>query len=196
MRYRNWSEMPLARRFGSGHAKPVARVVISLILVGCLAAVFIWQLLTPARASRAGTVPLRPAPDFSLTVWHGDSSQQVHLSALRGRTVVVNFWAPWCDPCKQEAPHLAQVARMFRTQPVVFVGVAFDSTRTDVVRFLAQYGIPYGSGIDTLTRIATAYHLAGIPTTVVIDPAGRILRTFVGPVSPSALEQSIHQAES
>lgn len=181
-----------------GAPRSLRRMIIiltALIVVAFLAA----ELLMPAQAS-GGSQPgksggsLRPAPDFTVAVWNVSGMASFHLAALRGEPVVVNFWAPWCDPCRQEAPTMAAVAQAFAGKPVAFVGVAYDTNQHDVLSFLQQYGITYPCGPDNGTSIAEAFGVGGLPVTVVIDRQGRITHTFVGPANKTALEAAIQSA--
>jgi len=157
------------------------------------------QTLTLATAGHASLSATaihvgQTAPDFTLTPVNGSSAAPLRLRSLEGHVVVVNFWSPTCAPCHDEAPILAQSARQYAGQGVVFLGVAFESARPAVVSFLRQYQIPYVCGLDSSYSIATAYGLLAIPVTVVVDRAGFVARVIQGAISSASLAQALTTA--
>jgi thiol-disulfide isomerase/thioredoxin len=133
------------------------------------------------------------APDFTITLWNGTPGEKVHLATLRGRAVVLNFWASWCDPCHSEAPVLAQMAKGYAAKGVVFVGVALETDNASGQQFIRQYQVPYDCG-PAPDSVAVAYALTGIPVTVAINAQGILVRQIEGPVTASLLESVIHTA--
>ena len=131
-----------------------------------------------------------PAPEFSLPDLV-DPSRTVSIAGLRGRPVLVNFWASWCVPCRKEMPVLEAAYRRLRGR-VVFLGVDTNDTRGAALSFLRQMGVTYPSVYDPHGTAATAYGLFGLPTTVFVAPSGRMLERHVGALSPSTLASSIH----
>ncbi|MCK6522349.1 TlpA family protein disulfide reductase [Myxococcota bacterium] len=126
----------------------------------------------------------REAPSFSLTDLDG---QPVRLAELRGKPVVLNFWASWCTPCAYEHPELLAAAQRWAPQGVAFYGVVYGDTEEAARGFLKRRGSAYPNLLDLDQRVAIDYGVAGVPETYVIDRQGRIARKFVGPVSAKAL---------
>jgi cytochrome c biogenesis protein CcmG/thiol:disulfide interchange protein DsbE len=130
-----------------------------------------------------------PAPGLTLPVLIagdgiGPKGAEVSLEDLRGRTVVLNFWASWCEPCEREAPVLDRIARTYRSSgDVVVLGVDVQDLRENALEFAAEYGIRYPSLRDGGDGAYRDYQLTGLPETFVIDPQGRIALHKIGEVT-------------
>lgn len=154
-------------------------------------------------AIRAGEKPV--APDFALPViWSRDETWPpearraladgtLALGELRGYPVVVNFWASWCIPCKEEAPELAAAARRYRGR-VVFLGIDIQDLTADARKFMDDVEAPYVSVRDGTSKTSSAYGLTGVPETFYLDRAGRAAFHSVGAVSKGELEAGIRAA--
>ncbi len=130
------------------------------------------------------------APDFALTQFDG---RPLHLHELRGRTVVLNFWASWCKPCEAEMPALQRLAAT-AGDDVVLVGVGLkNDDDADARAFVARHGVTYPVGRDLggptgpIGPIEAAYGIVGAPTTIVIAPDGTIATIALGPQSEAQL---------
>jgi len=128
------------------------------------------------------------APDFSLPEVRGDG--QVVLGNLRGRPVVLNFFASWCVPCRKEMPAFQAVSARLGDR-VAFVGVDHKDNREAGRQLLAETGVRYPTGYDPDGEVATRFALFGMPTTVFIGPDGRILDKHTGELTEDDLEASI-----
>jgi cytochrome c biogenesis protein CcmG/thiol:disulfide interchange protein DsbE len=126
----------------------------------------------------------KPAPPFTLTLFDGSV---LRLADLRGNVVLVNFWASWCVPCREEARALETASRHYRTRGVVFVGINIQDKEPDARAFLDEFGITYANGIDPGSRIAVDYGVYGIPETFVIDGGGRITHKQTGAMTAAML---------
>src|SRR5579863_506063 len=109
------------------------------------------------------------------------------LKSERGKIVIVNFWASWCEPCVQEAPELSTYAWHVRHDGVVVVGVVFNDTVSSATDFAAHYGSLYPSVIDPGGTIALHYGVISPPTTFVIDRQGRVAATLLGATTAKQL---------
>lgn len=133
----------------------------------------------------------RAASGFTLVpVGGGDA---VSLASLRGKPVVINFWASWCVPCYQEHDVLTQAARGFGAD-VQFLGVVYQDDEAGIQGFLAQAGSSYPNLLDPDSRVAIAYGVYGVPETYFVDREGRIAAKFVGPLTPKSLEANLRKA--
>ena len=119
-----------------------------------------------------------------------DETRTIELEQLRGHPVVLNFWASWCVPCRKELPAFQAVYGRMGDQ-VTFLGMNHQDSRDDAVALLRKTGVQYQSGFDPKGRVARAYALYGMPTTVFISAGGRILATRTGEMSESQLADEI-----
>ncbi|MEW6445194.1 MAG: TlpA family protein disulfide reductase [Pseudomonadota bacterium] len=141
---------------------------------------------TPEQAARkvlaeaARPVLDSPAPEFELDRLHGG---RFTSAELRGKTTLLNFWAPWCPPCVQELPELSRLHRTIQTDGGQVIGIAMER-QEDVQTFLADHPVTYPmllggkTGNDLMRRLGNTH--GGLPYTVVIDPTGRIRTVHAG----------------
>jgi cytochrome c biogenesis protein CcmG/thiol:disulfide interchange protein DsbE len=186
---------------------PLQVFAIGLIaaLVGLLVRQTMAKEAGPHLASevKAGRNP--QAPDFELSVlWaHPETwpvpvrqalaDDRVSLHELRGRPVVLNFWASWCVPCKAEAPRLVASAQQHAGQ-VVILGVDVQDFESDARRFLERYETNYVSVRDSGDSTYSAYGLTGLPETYYLDRRGHVAAHSVGEISEAELESGIGKA--
>ena len=130
---------------------------------------------------------VRPAPDFAGTALDG---RPVSLREFRGRPLVVNFFADWCVPCKDEASGLARFQRTYAGR-AGFIAMAIDSQIGDVRAFVRRYGWTRPVLMDPGYRWSSRFRVIGKPTTFVIDRRGRIVRTFLGRTPEHTLARAV-----
>ncbi|MCB0114605.1 MAG: TlpA family protein disulfide reductase [Caldilineaceae bacterium] len=139
----------------------------------------------------------KPASDFAGALYDPFRGQSdVQLSDFRGEVVVVNFWASWCPPCRDEAPILEQTWRKYKEQGVVFLGVDIWDTEQDARAYMEEFGITFPNLIDERGRIAVEYGLTGVPETYFVTPDGMISRRVIGAINRTTLEQNIEEART
>ena len=124
------------------------------------------------------------APDFSIVLLDGTTLQ---LSDLAGNVVVLNFWASWCTPCRQEMPGFENIWQEYRDQGVVFLGIAVSDEEKTARSFVKEAGVTYPAGIDRADRIAITYRITTMPTTYFIDRNGNASKKLVGAVNEDVL---------
>lgn len=168
----------------------IAAAIIVVITIG-VGAAFGWQLIGGSTVVDSPLIG-RPAPAAVLPDLEGDG--EVSLTDLRGRVVVINFWASWCVPCRDEHPVLVEAARSYRDRGVVVVGVNYQDSPASASAFLDELGrggdnYPYVT--DPGSRAALDFGLFGVPETFVLDRSGVIAAKIAGPVSAPLLGGTI-----
>lgn len=158
-----------------------------LLLVG--AAWAMWGFPHGIVSSTGGRVTIgQPAPDFRLPLL---DEGIFALQEARGEVVVVNFWASWCPPCKEEMPDLQAVWETYQGAGVQFVGVAYQEKAAAVRAALETHQTTYPVGLDAGDKIAASYGITGIPETFVIDRQGDVAYVHIGPVTADVLSAEI-----
>lgn len=168
------------------------QILIWIGLIGLLAVLLLGILRSEHPILRVGS----KVRDFTLSLYDGYGYQgagQVHLSDLRGKVVLVNFWASWCQPCESEAADLETVWRAY--QPggkVVFLGVDYVDTEPEARVYLQKYAVSYPTGPDLGTLISQIFNRnLGVPETYVIDQQGVLRSVQIGPFQSAADIQAV-----
>jgi peroxiredoxin len=163
----------------------------SLLILAAAAVLLAWIMLRhPSTANRDRVLQLHPAPDFSLTDLTG---QKLALSGYRGKVVLLDFWATWCDPCKAEIPHFVEMQNRYRPQGLQVIGISMDDdeqlARDFRQRFKMNYPVAMGN-----PQLAEQYGgILGLPITFAIDREGRIVSRHIGATDPSVFETEIRK---
>ena len=161
-----------------------------VVLGGAIGAATYWSRSAPAARPDAFPVtrPAQPiaAPEFELP---DPAGQSVRLRDLRGRVVLVNFWATWCVPCREEMPALQTLARELGPRGLTVVAVNFKESRAEVEAFVREHALTFPTPLDADGSTAQRYQLFALPATFVVDRSGKLVGTVLGIrdwVSPDA----------
>jgi cytochrome c biogenesis protein CcmG/thiol:disulfide interchange protein DsbE len=123
------------------------------------------------------------APEFTFTTFEGET---IGLADLRGKGVVLNFWASWCDPCRDEAALLEATWRREQNNGIVFIGLDYLDQEPAAKAYLAEFDITYPNGPDLQSKAARRYGIKGVPETYLISPTGEVVETIIGPLTSQA----------
>ncbi len=166
----------------------MSRLVVSAALLVVLAGVGVgWQSLTPS-----GPVPARDrARPFTVRTLDG---RTLRLSELRGRPVIVDFWATWCAPCRASMPLLNRMQDRFASRGLIVLGLSVDDVPSQDVRgFVQRLRVRFPIGMASESVIDDYGPIRSIPTTIFIDRHGRIVRRVVGYVDHETLEGFVRE---
>lgn len=131
------------------------------------------------------------ASDFTLKTLE---DQEITLSALKGKVILLDFWATWCGPCRESIPHLIQIYKTYHDKGFEVIGMSMDKGGAETVRhFVKSMDIPYPI-IITPDDVARDYGVTGLPTTVLIDKEGKIREKMVG-FSSTIAQQMVTKVE-
>ncbi len=157
----------------------VAFALVSVVAVGVSKGVQHFGGTTARAASAVEADEMNyVAPTFKLPARGGGD---VDLSAFRGKAVLVNFWATWCPPCREEMPSLTRLAQQFDTGSFEVLAVSVDDGWDVVDKFLAQPKTPYRVALDQGATISRTYGTTKFPESYLVDPSGKVRLKFVGP---------------
>jgi peroxiredoxin len=142
--------------------------------IGSMTAV---ALAAQSVAAQAAVTPQAPAPDFTLRSLEGRNTR---LKELRGNVVLVNFWATWCGPCKQEMPHLNRLYEKYRSSGFTLLGINIDEDSRKAGDLVTRMGLKFPILLDADKTVSRTYDLNSMPATVLVDRDGRVRHVHRG----------------
>ncbi|MFP7477322.1 thiol-disulfide oxidoreductase ResA [Terribacillus saccharophilus] len=156
----------------------VLAILAGLVLTAC------WRLLGEGKQEKVEAGQL--ASDFKLTDMQ--TGEAFQLSDMRGKGVLVNFWATYCEPCKQEMPLFEEASDTYENKDVIFAAVNVDESSVVINRFLEQYNLSFPILLDN-GQVMEAYGVDALPATFFISEDGTVSRTVYGPLETERLEE-------
>jgi cytochrome c biogenesis protein CcmG, thiol:disulfide interchange protein DsbE len=178
-----------------GRARLGAQVVAVGVVVALLG-LLIWKVAKGDDNAVTGSLADgRPVAAPAFTLAKLDGGGELALESLRGKAVVLNFWASWCGPCKDETPLLQKGWQRWQAKGVVFVGIDVKDFRADARSFVRKFGVTYPNVYDGKGSTVGRYGVTGFPETYFIDARGRVVYRIAGPVNEaSELDDGIERA--
>jgi cytochrome c biogenesis protein CcmG/thiol:disulfide interchange protein DsbE len=162
-------------------------LILGLLAAGVAAGLVVAEIATN------GSGQSRPAaPPLPSQVLHGP---KVDNASLRGKPALINFWASWCTPCRQEAPELERLDQTLHGQASL-VGIDWNDTTANATDFIRQHALTYSILRDGSSQAGKKFGLTGLPTTFVLDSHGRIVQTLRGPQTKTTLQTALASARS
>ena len=151
--------------------------LFALACVAGLLALLVWSVVHQDHAPGVGSV----APAFTLRRLGGPG--RVSLASYRGKPVVLNFWASWCEPCKSEAAVLERDWASYRDRGVVFLGVDYHDVTSDGRRFVSAHALTFPMLEDGSGNVTSRYGISQVPETYVLNRQGRVVAHLRGPIT-------------
>jgi cytochrome c biogenesis protein CcmG, thiol:disulfide interchange protein DsbE len=171
---------PRRRRLPPGWLAVGAIALLSIVL---LALALSGDPVLPPQVGQA-------VPSFQLGAFDGST---MDINAQRGKVVVLNFFASWCAPCRQEAADIEQTWRDYQAQGVQFFGIGYKDAATKARAFLDEFDVTYPATSEAGNHTARAYGVTGVPETFIIDRSGQLVRHVLGPITRQELTHELDQ---
>jgi thiol-disulfide isomerase/thioredoxin len=172
--------------------RSTARLLLLPVLLFSFVAPATAKPSTTARGTSASTAARGPAPSFALPTINGT----VSLDSLRGRVVLIDFWASWCEPCRRSFPWLADLHRRYAAKGLTIVAINLDKKRGAADAFLEKYPAPFVVAFDPAGKTAEAFKVSVMPSSFLVGPTGAVLFRHAGfrPNDTGTLESMIQEA--
>lgn len=164
-----------------------------LLLLIAVAVLVILAIIQPNGSNKEKTAQVGfQAPEFELKGLDGTTYS---LAQLKGKPVLINFWASWCGPCREEAPEFVRLYDKYKDKIEFYaINATSDDTVEGAIAFAQKYQLPFPVLLDEIGDVSKSYKIRSYPTTFFVDGKGTILNINLGIVSPDSLEQTIIRA--
>lgn len=177
---------PAAEETAPGHRRLTLSGVIIFAFIFALLGLLGWGLWNNTGGPRESG----KAPEFSLMTFEGET---INLNDFQGQVVVINFWASWCLPCRDESPYLEAIWRKYKDKGVVFIGVDYVDTEKEALAYIEEFDLTFYNGPDLGTRISRDYRIQGVPETFFVGKDGTLRGVKIGPLAAPELDIRIEE---
>jgi len=163
--------------------RAIFTVKAAVVLILALAAIYAATLSISGKSKPINIG--QPAPDFTLEDLNGEERQ---LSELRGRSVLLNFWASWCNPCVNELPLLNEAYKLLKTngENITFIAINIGEKSENIQKFIDRYDLELPIWLDEQRNVNGLYRVSAMPLTLLIDPSGDIVEIHAGELTDIA----------
>ena len=170
-------------------------ILILAILISLFAIFLATGLANQASATgRSGEQLIgRKAPEFLADSING---KPVSLSNFPESPIILNFWASWCPPCRDETPHFEKIWRLYKEKDVVVIGINVQDDLNSANEYISEFDVTFVNGMDKNGRIMVDYGVTGLPVTFFLDREGMIIGRWVGSIGASSLESRVEALEN
>ncbi|MFQ3542932.1 thiol-disulfide oxidoreductase ResA [Halobacillus rhizosphaerae] len=168
------------------------RLIFRSVLLTVMAGLVVFALLSSHKQDKEVIAKGEKAPDFMLKEF-GSDGKSISLSDLKGKGVMVNFWATYCPPCKEEMPAFEEVYPEYKAKGVEFLAVNLDSTDLVVQKFVNKYNLSFPILNDQKGQVMDLYNVDNLPSTLFINEDGEIVDQVIGELSKSQLETNLNK---
>ncbi|WP_068671974.1 thiol-disulfide oxidoreductase ResA [Oceanobacillus sp. Castelsardo] len=184
--------MSLENRKKSKKIKKRNRLIFRSIILVVLIGATIFAIVSNSKADNSIYRAGDSAPDFQLKqVSHNNNLENVQLSNLEGKGVMLNFWGTWCKPCEAEMPYMEKLYPEYHDKGIEILAVSLDNTELVINRFIDKYDLTFPVLHDTTGEIRDLYKVGPIPSTFFISPDGEIKEVVNGALTLEKLERSL-----
>lgn len=165
------------------------RLIFRTIVLAVLIAAVVFSLVTNAKKDNTIYKVGDKAPDFELQqISENNEVESIKLSDLKGKGVMLNFWATFCKPCEAEMPYMEKLYPEYKEKGIEIVAVSLDATELVVHRFIDKYDLTFPIPHDTKGEVSDLYKVGPIPSTFFINPDGEIVEKVEGALTLERLE--------
>ena len=162
------------------------RLIIRIIILCFLLIAIVYTLYSSLTSEDRGLIQIGDAaPDFILTDLEGQTHQ---LSDYKGQGIFLNFWGTWCKPCEKEMPYIENQYNKFKEKGVQTIAVNVGESKFQVENFVDEYNMSFPVVIDKQKDVQNAYTVGPLPTTLLIDPEGKIIKIITGEMTEEDIE--------
>ncbi|HSG32642.1 MAG TPA: TlpA disulfide reductase family protein [Thermodesulfobacteriota bacterium] len=167
--------------------------ISTFLLIGCFIAILAISILgNKDNKPRISPLIGKNFPNHDIELFSGD---KINIDKLKGNTLLINFWASWCNPCKEEFPALEASWLKHKNNNVIFLGINILDDKDQAEHYLQQYKSNYPNGVDIDGNIAVDLGIGGVPETFFVNDKGIIVEKYVGPLTEEIIDFYINKTK-